>query len=263
MNNESGKRWWLALGGKSEGPYTRDDIAGRLRSGQVTAATPACLEGAADWKPLSSWPDLAMAFSPASASAAPPPPIPPPFPNAAQGPAAGAGASQPVLTNPLLPQMANWICIYSIGVAPVIWFFQYMLCCIDGTFSSDSDLAALGALFQAVDALKSLAVTVLLVIGGMRLRRLRASGSFLIRIALWIGLLGGAVLYAIGLFGGVALAMSAGEGEIAASAPPENPAETLVQGAHLVVGFCELLFMIAALVWLTRRQRELPLVPGV
>jgi hypothetical protein len=37
--------------------------------------------------------------------------------------------------------MANWICIYSIVTAPVIWFLQHMLCCVDGTFADESDSA--------------------------------------------------------------------------------------------------------------------------
>jgi hypothetical protein len=175
--------------------------------------------------------------------------------------AAYGEASEPVLTNPLLPQMANWICIYSIAAAPALWFVQHMLCCIDGTFADDSDFAVLTVLLQGVDALKSLAVSVLLFVGGMRLRRLRASGASLIRIGLWIGLIGGAVLIALGLIGGIVFAMSSEAGEAAPSSP-ENAAATVMQAAQLFVGFCELLFMVFALIWLTRHQRELPLTPG-
>lgn len=260
MSSESNPRWWLAVNGKAEGPFTMEEISLRLRSGQIAASTPACAEGMTEWKPIASWPDLATTI-PRANSPIGPPPAPPPFPNAAPSAAPHSSASEPVLTNPLLPQMANWICIYSIGISPALWFFQHMLCCIDGTFADNSDFAALNILLQGVDTLKSFAVTILLFVGGARLRRLRASGASLIRIGLWIGLVGGTVLVALGLFGGFVLAMSSDVGETA-QASPEDAAAALVQAAQIFVGFCEMLFMIFSLIWLTRHQRELPLTSG-
>lgn len=259
MSSDSGKSWWLAINGKSEGPFSTEEIGSRLRSGRVTASTPACAEGLTEWKPIASWPALANAVPAANLSVGPPP-APPPFPNATPNASPYSGASEPVLTNPLLPQMANWICIYSIVIAPIIWFVQHMLCCVDGTFSDESDSAVILLLLRAVDAVKSLAVTVLLFIGGARLRRLRTSGASLIRIALWIGLIGGAVFIALTVVGVVfALPNDVGEGT---QSPSENAAATLVQTAQFIVGFCEMLFMIFSLVWLTRHQLELPLTPG-
>ena len=255
MSSESIARWWLAVNGKAEGPFTRDEITLRLRSGQIAASTPACAEGMTEWKPIASWPVLATIVPPANSSIGPPP-----FPNAAPSAAPHSGASEPVLTNPLLPQMANWICIYSIGIAPVIWFVQHMLCCVDGTFADESDSAVMLLSLKAMDAFKSLVVTVMLFVGGARLRRLLTSGASLIRIALWIGLIGGAVLIALTIVGVVFAAPSeVGEG---AQPPPVTVAATLVQTAQLIVGFCEMLFMIFSLIWLTRHQRELPLTSG-
>ena len=41
--------WFLAINGKSEGPFTADEVGGRIRSGQVTPQTLAytreCLTG--------------------------------------------------------------------------------------------------------------------------------------------------------------------------------------------------------------------------
>jgi hypothetical protein len=249
----------LAINGESEGPFSIDEIGSRLRSRRIGASTPACAEGLTEWRPIALWPSLAPAIPAANSSVGPPPP-PPPIPNAMPTAATCGGPSEPVLTNPLLPQMANWICIYSIAIAPLIWFGQHMLCCVDGKFADESDSAIILLALGAMDAFKSLVVTIMLFVGGARLRRLRTSGASLIRIAFWIGLVGGAVLIALMVVGVVFTAPSeVGEG---AQPPPETVVATLVQTAQLIVGFCEMLFMIFSLIWLTRHLLELPLTPG-
>jgi membrane-bound ClpP family serine protease len=135
-----------------------------------------------------------------------------------------------------------------------------MLCCVDGTFADESDSAVIFLLLRATDAFRSLVVTIMLFVGGARLRRLRTSGASLIRIALWIGLIGGAMFIAL-MVAGVAFAVPSDVGE-GVQSPSESTAATLVQTAQLIVGFCEMLFMVFSLIWLTRHQRKLPLTPG-
>lgn len=255
MNDQSGQRWWLALDGKAEGPYAKEYILSLLGQKQVALTTPACVAGATDWQPLASWPIFAVA-GPTSA----PPPLPPPFLPTSPNPSAFAGAAEPVLTNPLLPQMANWICIYCIAVSPILWFVQHMSCVVTGMSGSDDpDLATIGLVFDILNALKSLAATILLAIGGMRLKRLRASGATLIRASLWFALIGGAIVVALYFVGaGIATANS----DSATAGTEQNPAAELLTFGLVVLGFGEMLFMAVALVWLTRHERELPLIAG-
>lgn len=44
--------WFLAINGKSEGPFTLDEVGGRIRTGQVTPQTLAYTQGMSDWTPL-------------------------------------------------------------------------------------------------------------------------------------------------------------------------------------------------------------------
>lgn len=44
--------WYLAIEGKNEGPFTRDQIAEQLRSGKIGADTYAFTAGMSDWSPL-------------------------------------------------------------------------------------------------------------------------------------------------------------------------------------------------------------------
>ena len=257
MSSDSGARWWLAINGKSEGPFSSEEIGRRLRSGRVTASTPACAEGLTEWKPIASWPALANAIPAANSSIGPPPPPPPApplFPNATPSAPSYSGVSEPVLTNPLLPQMANWICVYGTVVSPALFLVNHMLCFVTGpTASEDENLALVGFLLHVVDALKSCAVTVLLFVGAMRLRRLRASGSALIRIALWIGLVAGVGF----LMAELALSV------IAESSDSEtNQAVLLILFVVLFIDLCDVAFMVTSLIWLTKYEHELPLTPG-
>lgn len=128
-----------------------------------------------------------------------------------------------------------------------------MTCCVTGTTGSeDPDVAPIGFFVDALDALKSLAATVLLFIGGMRLRRLRASGARIIRIALWIAIVAGSAFFA------AEMAIS-----MVAKSDPEMPlALILIALGYALVALCEFAFMILALVWLTKYERELPLIAG-
>jgi hypothetical protein len=158
--------------------------------------------------------------------------------------------------------MANWICIYCIAVSPVLWFVEHMSCVVTGITDGDPNFATAGLMLDILDALKSLAATILLAIGGMRLRRLRASGATLIRTALWIAFIGGAILVALYIVGGIVIAMGEGYAEAATDGTQQSAAAELLSFALMVVGFGELLFMVTALVWLTRHERELPLIAG-
>ena len=44
--------WYLAVEGKNEGPFTRDQIAEQIRSGKIGGDTYAFTAGMPDWSPL-------------------------------------------------------------------------------------------------------------------------------------------------------------------------------------------------------------------
>jgi hypothetical protein len=46
------KKWFVYLGDHHEGPFSLDDITGRMKNGQVSAQNYVWCEGMADWKPM-------------------------------------------------------------------------------------------------------------------------------------------------------------------------------------------------------------------
>jgi uncharacterized protein (TIGR00266 family) len=63
--------WYLAVEGRNEGPFTRDEIRAKLESGQITDDVFVYTAGMAEWVPLKAVP----AFRPGAADAPPPPPV--------------------------------------------------------------------------------------------------------------------------------------------------------------------------------------------
>lgn len=124
-------------------------------------------------------------------------------------------------------------------------------------FNETSTFFALGILLEGTEVIKSLIVTILLVIGGIRLRRLRASGATLIQTALWVGLIGGCLLGGFIIMVGVVAAS-----EEADPFPDANSVQDLVNIGLMLIGLCESVFMVVALIWLTRRKATLPLTMG-
>src|SRR3569623_2281484 len=114
-------RWWLAADGKTSGPHAEAYIDAGLKAGQIVATTLACPEQATTWQPLAAWPQFAGAVYQSAATAPPPlpgaafPPLSPSLPKHA------AGAFPSGLTGDRLPEAAEWICIYCIFGAPLLW----------------------------------------------------------------------------------------------------------------------------------------------
>ena len=67
-------KWFLARDGQSHGPYTQQDLASYISSGNVTASDQICKEGSSAWMAANSAPEFQQMFG-----AAPPPPPPPPM----------------------------------------------------------------------------------------------------------------------------------------------------------------------------------------
>ena len=243
MESYSSRRWWLAINGRADGPHVTAHVFAMAQARQIELETQACPEGGQEWRPLLAWPEFAAMQTVPSMM---PPPPPGTFPPVASG-------SDQVLTNPRLPPMANWICIYAIVVAPIMWCIEHLSCGMTGfSLASHSEAFGLEVMLSCVNALKSFVVTVLLVIGGLRLRSLRASGPRFIRIALWVGL--GLGLLIMGLV--VMVVFGVPEDQWAES----TPAADIINFVILIAGLAEFAFMVLALVWLTRHERKLPLM---
>ena len=258
MDQANNKRWWLAINNQTDGPRTQAYILACLQSGQITSATQACLEGDAEWRPLNSWPELVATAT--NATTAPPPPpgfAAPPLPPGLGQPAFASTANDNLLTNPRLPKMANLICIFTIVLLPLYWAFDVL------ETMAEKGLTPAGyewSQYEAIDFFfclliggpVTLAITVLLVFGGLRLRDLRASGLRLICIGLWCDLAFLAFYIIIASF----LLFTADTGS------SEENANGFVILLQLITGFlglAALVFEIIALVWLTKHASQLPL----
>jgi hypothetical protein len=202
--------------------------------------------GGQEWKPVGDWPALAAAVAPTA------PTMQPVLPQAT------VSAIAPVLTNPLLPSMANWICAYAILLSPFLWVVQNFSCCV--TFSSPygegSGFDEAHVALAALDWLSALGVVILLFVGGIRLKALRRSGVSILKAALW-GSLG---RVAVILLGHIVLGVIAG---VFAAPPVETTSSTtaqeLISFASVILGVAELAFQIVALIWLHRNTPNLPL----
>jgi len=239
---EGGNRmWWLSTDDKPEGPFPEDSIRERLGARQIPPAALVCPVGGQEWKPIGEWPEFAGAVEPARRMAMP---------------QATADAAKPVLTNPSLPSMANWICVYAILVSPFLWFVQNFSCCI--TFScpfqegSGFEMAFLA--LEAFDSLLALGVVILLFVGGIRLRSLRRSGASISKVAIYSSL-GRVVLF---MLCGAVLGGIAGAKGCLADTTSSTTAQELISFASVIVYLAEFAFQIIALVWLHRNARSLP-----
>jgi len=253
MDQATVKRWWLALNGQTDGPRTQAFIAAGLQSGNLNRTTLCCLEGEAEWKPLTAWAEFATV---ANATSAPPPPtfgsasLPPP-PDFGQGKLNHPGYDN-LLTNPRLPKMANWICIFTILLLPLYWVFDALESLV--TMSSlppqfDSNIALFVFTFLIGGPL-TLAITAFLVAGGLRLRDLRASGLRIIRIGIWCDLGFMAIELLVGLI--LILAMDTQEVTM-------NGGVLLIEFVTMLLGLSAFAFEVLALVWLTKHASDLPL----
>jgi hypothetical protein len=224
------QKWWVADGGVAEGPFGAAYIITAMKTGLIGPTTLACPVGAQQWRSVSDCPEFA------GIAAAVPPPLPPPLPGHA------AQVHQPPLvTNPLLPSMANWICIYCIAISPVLWAFNNL----SGMTFFD---------FGVLGPLVSTGITVLLLVGGLRLRDLRLSGRKTIKIAFWIDM----GIFALSLVL-VLLSASSGSGASGAPSQPQNANPEVSPFAVLarLINFSAYGFELIGLIWLHRHGKSL------
>lgn len=254
MNTTSkvtGTRWWLALDGRPDGPRTIAYITAAVQAGQVTLTTPACPEGGCEWKPLSIWPELAAVSTAQQQS---PPSFPSTsLPTAAKAPA--VGNDDRLLTNDLLPPMANLICVYTILIVPLFWIFGFvMVFTEDNPFLEGTWFYLAFVLENFVSQVLTLLLTVLLAVGGVRLRALRSSGERCVRLGLWLGFMWIAARCITYLLLFIAGAMADAF---------EESSETMSAWNLFAMGLgvAALAWDIVCLIWLTRHRDRLPLNP--
>lgn len=238
MATATSKRWWLALNGATDGPRTEAYITAQLQSGELRSTTQACLEGTTHWTPLSQWPEFAKVIT------APSPPLPPP----------GDPLHQPVLTNPRLPPFANWICIYSIVVAPLLWLVFNCTCLLNPVLYVSEEYARWEAIRELILGVLELPIFIVIAIGGMHFKRLLSSGVTMIRVGILLRLAVGVISLVIQF---LVDARAEAQG-IDTSMDMRGPAMFIVF-LYIVVSLADLVFNILALIWLTMWRRFLPL----
>jgi len=232
------RMWWLSTADKPEGPFSESSVIERLRANQLSATALACPVGGQQWKTISEWPNFA------SLVVAPPGVTTTPIPV--------ASTSDSPVTNPLLPSFANWICVYTLAILPVYWLASRLSCVMTGfTLKEDSDLFGLEVLGYLVDFIISLAICVVMFLGGLFLRSLRKIGPTLLKIGIWIGL-----AYSL-LSVPLALLIFAAAGEEAFA--ETSPAGDVISYFLMIAGLLTLAFEIVALIWLLRNSHLLPL----
>lgn len=246
-SNPTSTRWWLAVDGQPDGPRTTAYITAALQAGRLSSLTPVCPEGGCEWRPLATWPALASAQA-----VAPQAPLPP---NLLIGGPAGFG-SERLLTSASLPPMANLICIYSIAVVPIYWLFGFaVIFTTDNPFLDGTGYYVAYGLNLLLNQVATLAIAVLLAIGGMRLRDLRSSGERLVRLTLSLSLVWTATqwIVVIGLIilGGISNAI-------------EESTDTSLSALdvmHLFLAIAALACDVIGLIWLLRNRSRLSLNP--
>jgi hypothetical protein len=238
---EADERWWIAVDGRVEGPRSTHDVSSALLAGQLSTMSLVCLQGDTQWKPLAAWPALATL----AGSAISPPPLPPLAPSSVR--------DERLLTNALLPPMANLTCVYAIAVVPLYWMFGVaLLLREDNPFlEGTGGYLAYGANIL-LNLVVTLALTVVLAIGGIRFRDLRASGEWLIRLTLgiWSAWIVMQIFLHITLLiiGGVTETLDDSSSDI-------SPWDVFQAFVALAAWCCD----IVAMVWLFRRRGQLPL----
>jgi hypothetical protein len=154
-----------------------------------------------------------------------------------------------LLMNPRLPRMAQVLCLYAIVVDPAWWLLSNLLCL--AKLPPEPSGSRFTFMLDALAALLSLAMTVLMLIGGVRLRALRPSGARLICITIWISLGLGVLLFLTYAIYGLAFAISEPQ------SPPDSIAKQVLDVLEIFVGIALGVFEIIALVWLTRNRARL------
>lgn len=233
------RQWWLAKNGVAEGPLSQQEIRDALKSSKISSADYAYSSDSKEWKPLSTWSEFVSGSEETALQSPPDPPV-------------ESYPIEPLITNPRLPPMGNWICIYTLLVSPWLWWFYTVSDLTSGlVFVENSPPAGLDALAMFVGMLTSLVITVALFIGGMRLRALRRSGITIIILSIVVAV----AVQVLMLFGVILLFAMSDPSHFAT----KSVAIELIDYFVVVVGLCEATFMVTALLWLRRNERYLPL----
>lgn len=235
-SNAKEPSWWLSTCGKAEGPHSSSYVLTGLKANNIPPTAYACPVGGTEWKLIQQWPAFASATPP------PHPPI-----ETLSGP-----HWETPLTNSRLPIVANWICIYCIVVAPAVWVASGLSNVMVGwAFKEESPLFGFEILTTFLIGIISLVATILLVIGGLRLRALRSSGALIIKVSILtnfvFGLLGFVVM--------VSLHVVATDADSSTS----TPGSEVISFFMLMVALATLTFEIVAVIWLLRNSKMLPL----
>lgn len=151
------------------------------------------------------------------------------------------------ITNSQLPAIGNWICLYCIVVRPILWMMNTTSHFV-GRFDDDTELFF--CLFSV--ALETI-VTVILVIGGLRLRVLRRSGLRTVKF----GLVTFFMIFAFGLF--LLLLIVSTEVASTEDVSPLTSTEYLACFLFLIY-FAETVIQVMALIWLIQNGHRLNFV---
>ena len=229
-------QWWLAKNGEAEGPLSHQEISDALQSNRISSADYAYSSDSKEWKPLSAW----SAFESGTEEAALQPPPVDSYP------------IEPLITNPRLPPMANWVCIYTLQISPWLWclYIASELIC-GGLLAENASLAGVEAAAIFINMLASMVVTISLFIGGSRLRALSRSGPNIIILSTVVA----TAVHLLLFLCSVLIISMADEN----SFDSKTAAVELIHYFVFLVSLCEGAFMLTSLFWLRRNARFLPL----
>ena len=68
------KFWYVAVGGQQQGPWSQEEVVDGIRNHRYGRDAYVFAQGMANWVPITSQPEFASAFGPATSAAPPPPP---------------------------------------------------------------------------------------------------------------------------------------------------------------------------------------------
>lgn len=245
-------RWWVVKNNIPEGPFSEAYIVAAFKGGAILAETLVCPVGENQWKQLCECPPFAELVSMTTSAAKP---LIPPVRSVAR-----RGRFMGLFTNPRLPRMANWICVYCLVVNPVLTILTLPLDFSD-TMSVETTSPAFGLAFlwDLLCFLMSIALVVVLICGGLKLKKMKPSGRVWAITVLYLDL----GTSAFEILGGIFLSAL-----VEAIDPKVSGSNGLSMGLGLsllilVLWLALMVFEIVALVWLHRHGRErLIIVPS-
>lgn len=252
------RRWWLSRDDKAEGPYSEAYLIVSLQKGAIDPEALVCPEGSNQWMPVGKCPPFAEPTGTSTAAGSPELPVRP------VGSTAWAGWMA-ASTNPRLPRMANWICMYCIAVSPALQLLSLLATITFGGTASDlpydSPIVGYAVAHDVLEFLALLAVTIALVIGALQLCRLKRRGVAILKVAFVLDFARILVTLFFYLVWQAIVALAGPQTAAASSAAfTLRDAATLVALLLLVpVLIAAFVFQVVAFIWLLRHEHELPL----